>query len=336
VPACNEAATIEPALRSLLSLDYPSVEVIAVDDRSSDGTGAIIERLASQHSRLRLLRIGELPPGWLGKNHALHRGSQSACNEWLLFTDADVVFHPQTLRRVINWAARMGHDHVVALPKIEAHGFWEKLFVPYFMTIFNFRFRPWLTSDPTSPAYMGIGAFNLVRADRYHSFGGHAALRLEVTDDMKLGKLMKAHGARSGVVDGSGWVGVRWVIGLRGIIDGLTKNCFAGVDFRPGTATLSILALLAGQVCPAIALLAGGWPAILAGLTLAAMVWTAAANQPCARRRRVSGLWGLGFPLAALIFCFILARSTLLAYRRRGIVWRGTYYALEELRRGIV
>ena len=99
VPACNEAAAMEPALRSLLALDYPHLELIVVDDRSTDGTAAIVERLAAAHPQLRLLRVSELPSRWLGKNHALQVGSQAAGGDWLLFTDADVVFQPGALRR---------------------------------------------------------------------------------------------------------------------------------------------------------------------------------------------------------------------------------------------
>src|SRR6266571_4752287 len=240
VPACNEAAAMEPALRSLLALDYPHLELIVVDDRSTDGTAAIVERLAAAHPQLRLLRVSELPSRWLGKNHALQVGSQAAGGDWLLFTDADVVFQPGALRRVMAWAARRRSEHVVALPRVVVHGFWERLFVPYFMAMFNLRYRPWKVADRGSPAYLGVGAFNLVRADRYRAIGSHAALPLEVADDMKLGKLLKAHGTRSGVVSAAGWISVRWVVGLRGIVEGLTKNSFAGLEFRLGTVVLSV------------------------------------------------------------------------------------------------
>jgi hypothetical protein len=368
VPACNEAATIEPALRSLLALDYPHLELIAVDDRSTDGTGSIIERLAAEDPRLCPLRVDALLPGWLGKNHALHVGSQTATGEWLLFTDADVLYQPDALRRAMAWADESGSDHVVALPRIRMEGFWERLMVLYFMVLFNGRFRPWKVSDPNSGAYMGVGAFNLVRADRYRAFGGHAALPLEVADDMKLGKLMKAHGARSGVVDGSGCLSVRWVVGLTGMVDGLTKNMFAGLEYRPGMAAAVIVVLLVGHVCPAIGLFAGGLTTTACALTLACMAVSAAVmapreegsetrdqgsdrngqvgvgvgarpHSPTPARRAAfltPALWGLAFPLAGLVMTYIVARSTWLTYRRGGVLWRGTLYPLEELRRGTV
>ena len=351
VPACDEAAAMEPALRSLLALDYPHLELIVVDDRSTDGTAAIVERLAAAHPQLRLLRVSELPSRWLGKNHALQVGSQAASGDWLLFTDADVVFHPGALRRVMAWAARRRSEHVVALPRVVVHGFWERLFVPYFMAMFNLRYRPWKVADRGSPAYLGVGAFNLVRADRYRAIGCHAALPLEVADDMKLGKLLKAHGTRSGVVSAAGWISVRWVVGLRGIVEGLTKNSFAGLEFRLGTVVLSVILQLVGSVSPSFGLFAGGPAAVTSGLALACMGLAAAAVAPpesadggrqtvfspgrlTAPRRLLSALWGLAFPLAALIFAYILIRSTWLTYRRGGVLWRGTLYPLEELRRG--
>lgn len=356
VPACNEAATIEPALRSLLALDYPSLGLIVVDDRSTDETGRIVERLAVEDARLRVVHVTELPAGWLGKNHALHVGSQAAAGDWLLFTDADVVYRPGALRRVMAWAARTGSDHVVAMPRIIMRGFWERLFVPYFMVIFDYRFQPWKVADPRSSAYMGVGAFNLVRAGVYRQIGGHAALPLEVADDMKLGKLLKAHGARSAVVHAFDWISVRWVIGLRGIVEGLTKNMFAGVEFRLGMVVATIVALLAAHVYPIFGLFAGGAMTVACGLTLACMAGAAAVVTPpeagdgsgdTAARTGLppvlsrftktvrQGAWGLAFPLAALVFLYIMVRSTWLTYRR-GVFWRGTLYKLEELRRGVV
>jgi glycosyltransferase involved in cell wall biosynthesis len=373
VPACNEAATIEPALRSLLSLDYPGLELIVVDDRSTDGTGEIIQRLASRDPRVHALRVDSLPAGWLGKNHALHVGSQAASGDWILFTDADVVYQPDALRRVMARAGCTGSEHLVALPRLVVRGFWERLTVTYFMVLFNLRFRPWNVSDPGSAAYVGVGAFNLIHAASYRAFGGHAALPLEVADDVKLGKLMKANGARSGVVDGSERISVRWVVGLRGFVDGLTKNMFAGFEFRPGMSAAAIVVLLIGHVFPPFGLLAGGPGAVACALTLACMAWTAAVmapllergaeggeqsaggsgqeaedsaifrslpsalrSPPAALRSLPAAAWGLAFPLAALVVIVIVARSTWLTYRRGGVLWRGTLYPLEELRRGIV
>jgi Glycosyl transferase family 2 len=342
VAARNEAATIEPAMRSLLALDYPDLEVIAVNDRSTDGTGALLERLAADR-RLRVIHVEALPPGWLGKNHALHRGSEAARGEWILFTDADVLFAPDALRRVMAWVARLDREreageatgplaHLVALPRVLLEGFWERLFVSYFFILFNVRYRPWRAGDPRSRSYLGVGAFNLVRAGAYRAVGGHAALPLEVADDVKLGKWLKRHGQRTVAVTAGDRVRVRWVVGLRGIVDGLTKNLFAGLEFRWRTVIATALVLLLGNVGPALYLLDGAAARAAAIGTLACMALTAAAARS---GTRVPPAYGLAYPLAAAVMLYILLRSAVLAEWRGAIEWRGTRYPLDELRRGI-
>jgi hypothetical protein len=180
---------------------------------------------------------------------------------------------------------------------------------------------------------MGIGAFNLVRAASYRAFGGHTALPLEVADDMKLGKLMKRHGGRSGVIHAFDSVSVRWVVGLRGMVEGLTKNMFAGMEFRLGLVLLTMAIFLVGHVYPPFGLLVGGTTATVCALAIVCMIVTAVAIAPSTR---VSPLYGLAFPLASLIMLYIVLRSTWLTYRRGGVLWRGTLYPLEELRRGVV
>lgn len=335
VPALNEEETIEAAMRTLLVLDYPDLEIIAVDDRSTDRTGAILDSLAAQDSRLRVAHVETLPPGWLGKNHALQTAANSAAGEYLLFTDADVHFEPTTLRRAIALAAQKELDHLVVFPEVELHGFWETVTVWFFGIMLVLKYRPWRVPDPEAKdSYLGIGAFNLVRADAYRRMGGHAALPMEVADDMKLGKLLKESGTRADSASSDGMVRVRWVVGLRGMVTGLTKNLFAGFGFRPLPALASAAALFLFAAWPPIGLFVGPWPARFVCLcTLWLMVLTAQA-APAARHK--SPLHGLAFPLAALVLIYIIFRSMAFTYREGGIRWRGTFYALDELRRGVV
>ncbi len=334
VPACNEAGTVERGMESLLALDYPCLEIIAVDDRSTDATGAILDRLAAAHPRLRVRHITELPPGWLGKNHALQVAAEEATGEWLLFTDADVVFAPDTLRRAVAYARNRDIDHLVVSPRCETHGFWERLFVSYFGLMFSFRVRPWDVSNPRKSAYVGLGAFNLVRAAAYRQFGGHRALPMEVADDMKLGKVVKVNGFRQALLEGGEKVSVRWVVGLRGAIDGLTKNAFAGFEFRLPDALLACAGLAVTAIYPFVALFLPPWPTrLMAAATLLVMTWGAGV----ARRISEANAWyGLAYPLAALIFVYIILRSAWRTYRQHGILWRGTLYPLEELKKGVV
>ena len=333
VPACNEAATLEQAMQSLLAMDYPRMEIIAVNDRSTDGTGELLERLAAANPRLRVRHVAALPPGWLGKNHALHVASREATGEWLLFTDADVVYTPDALLRAVSYAHRMGADHLVVSPRIETRDFWERLFASYFSLMLSLRCRIWDVADPRRSAYFGFGAFNMVRASAYRAFGGHGALAMEVADDTKLGKVVKRHGFQTELVDGSDLLSVRWVVGFRGVMQCLTKNAFAGFDFNLPRLLVGVFGLLLTAAYPAAVLILSASCRWLAVGALLGMVCGAGAM------RRVSGagfLYGLTYPLASLMLGYIILHSAWLACSRQGIVWRGTLYPLDELKKGVV
>ena len=334
VPACNEAATIEPAMKSLLALDYPCLEIVAVDDRSTDETGRILDRLAARNPRLRVVHLTTLPEGWLGKNHALQVAGEEATGDWLLFTDADVVYKRSALRRSVAYAEAHGIDHLAVSPHCESHGFWERLFLSYFSLMYSFRFRIWEVEDPRKSAYVGFGAFNLVRTTAYQRIGAHHALAMETVDDMKLGKLLKRSGARAAVLQGPDLLSVRWMIGLRGVINGLTKNAFAAYEFSPVRACGGVLGLLFSTLFPFVALCALSGPARWMSLGAVFAMLTGASAM-----RRTSGAnfaFGLVYPLAALLLAYIILRSAWRTYRQGGIVWRGAHYSLEELRKGIV
>jgi hypothetical protein len=333
VPALNEERTVESAMRSLLALDYPDFEVLAVDDRSTDRTGEILDRIAADSPGLTVVHVTELPKGWLGKNHALHVGSLQATGKWILFTDADVQFSPDSLRRAMRLIQARELDHLVAFPEMDVRGFWESLYVAFFGTMFTIYARPWEASNPKSKAYIGVGAFNLVRTELYRSFGGHAALPMDIADDVKLGKMMKRSGGRQECVTAEGLVRVRWIEGLRGAILGGEKNMFAGVNYNPLIMIRTVIAVSIGSIWPAIGLFAGPpLTQILCAGTLLAMTATVRNSGFLP----VSRLYGLAYPLAAVIFLYAMIRSAALAYIRGGIVWRGTIYRLDELRKGLV
>lgn len=334
VPARDEEGTVEEAMRTLLALDYPDLEIIAVDDRSTDRTGEILERQAGEEPRLRVIRVRDLPGGWLGKSHALNVGSGQAAGEWILFTDADVHFEPTCLSRAIRYAVEREIDHLVVTPEVIAHGFWERAFLGLFWTLFALRWKPSRVADPRSRHYIGVGSFNLVRAAAYRRAGGHAAMPMEVLDDVKLGKLLKRSGARPECVPGEGLVRVRWVHGVGAAVRGLTKNTFAAMHFNPILTMLAALGLLVVGVWPLLGIFAGPlWPRLLCGLTLGTMVWSVGQGV------HVTGLrpyHAIAYPAATLVLVYILFRSMISAYARGGIVWRGTHYPLSELRKGLV
>ncbi|HEY2103228.1 MAG TPA: glycosyltransferase family 2 protein, partial [Chthoniobacterales bacterium] len=197
VPARNEEAAIRQALSQLLVLDYDNYEVIAVDDRSTDRTGEIMDEVAATAGgKLKIIHVHELPRGWMGKAHAMWSAGRQATGDWLLFTDADVMFRPDCLRRAIAYAEAEGADHLVLFPRTIMKRPGEKMMLAFFQLMFVFGHRPWKVADPKAKDHIGVGAFNLVRRNVYEAVGTYQALRFEVVDDMKLGKVVKNAGFR--------------------------------------------------------------------------------------------------------------------------------------------
>lgn len=330
--ARDEEAGIEPALRSLLALDYPALQLVAVDDRSADGTPSILARLAAEDPRLEVIHVEELPAGWLGKTHALQRGAEAARGELLLFTDADVVMEPELPRRAAGMLLEREWDHLTAPPQVVMPTLASRVFGAAFGVFFNLYARPWRVANPRARSAAGIGAFNLVRATAYHGAGGHRAIRLRVDDDMWLGRMLKRQGFRSGFAVAPGLLRVQWYDSLRGMVLGLTKNMFAGQNYRVLPVVGATLALLVLFVWPPLSLpFTGGWTLVLnAGSTLLliGLFGGAAAHQ------RMNPAYGLLYPVSTLFFAFVVWRSTLVTLRQGGVVWRGTLYPLDELRRG--
>lgn len=335
VPARDEAAAIEASVRSLLGQDYPDLRVVAVDDRSVDGTGAILDRVAAGEPRLRVVHVRELPGGWLGKNHACAAGAEAADDGFLLFTDGDVVFAPGALRRAVAYARAHGLGHLVALPRLVAPGLLERAFVSTFAALVNPAFRTWELRRAGTAAHVGIGAFNLVRRDAYRRTGGHGRLRLEAVDDVKLGLVLRRSGVPQGAIDSDGMVSVRWNAGFLASWAGLVKNAFAGTEYRWGVAIATSAALVVTSAGPAAAAIAGDGLARATGL----LGWIAGAAVVGTVARRFgggSGIEGLLLPFTGTALAAVVLASATMTTLRGGIVWRGTLYPLAELRAGCV
>ncbi len=330
----DEAEKLPTALPTLLAQDYPDYEVIAVDDRSSDATPRILDEAAARDRRLKVIHVAELPAGWLGKSHGLQKAFERSAADWLVFTDADVRFAPGVLRHAISLALRDGRDHLTAMVRVDLEGFWEKAMVTFWGVGFMFALEPWQASNPHSSRYIGVGAFQLIRRTAYEAIGTHRRLAMEVVDDMKLGKLVKQGGFSSGVVLSEEWVRVRWQDGIGNIIRGLTKNSFAAMNFSYGQLIASLVALFLFDVMPFVMVVAGtGWTRLLAG----ACVLLALLSQGfSAAGVRVSPLYALTHPLGAFLMGYIVLRSTAVTLWRGGVVWRDTFYPIEQLRRGSV
>ena len=336
VPCRNEAAGVVAAVSSLLAQDYPDLEIVAVNDRSEDATGALLDGMARQDARLTVLDIRTLPEGWLGKIHAVHEGARRATGEWLLFTDGDVVFAPDALKRSVAFATAHGLGHFVALPTFIADGFLERAFLATFALTLSAKLDPSRLSVPKSRAFVGVGAFGLVQRDAYARIGGHERLAFEVADDLKLGLLLRRHGVAQGCLDADGLVSVRWQNGLLATLRGLEKNAFAGCEWRGAVAAVAVFLILASTLLPYLPLVLplASWTLPLAGI--AAALPLVAVGLSARRVSGGSGLEGFLAPLAALALAGVIAWSTVLTLARGGILWRGTFYPLDELRRNCV
>lgn len=330
IAARDEADGIERALDSLLAQDYPDYEVIVVDDRSSDATPQILARKAVRGGRLRVVRIAELPPGWLGKNHALECGARAASGTILIFADADVVMRPDVISRAVSHALAARRDHVTITPEVAAPGLALGMFMGVFTMFFSLYARPWKAADPHSSCFIGIGAFNLVRADVYRAVGGHSRIAMRPDDDIKLGKIIKDAGYAQEMLFGRGLMSVEWYPSLGALARGLEKNSLAGVDY-------SVAAMLAGTLAQLVFFV---WPfAALAVTTGAALALNAAACAVLLSTYAVTAhlvgaprWYAMGFPVMAVIFVGILWRATFITLHDGGITWRGTRYPLAALK----
>jgi glycosyltransferase involved in cell wall biosynthesis len=337
VPARNEEDHIRETLTRLLVLDYSDYEVIAVNDRSTDRTGELMAQIAAQpeaRGKLRVIQISELPAGWLGKTHAMWTAGKQAVGDWLLFTDADVLFKPETLRRAIAYSEAEKADHVVLLPRMIMKLPGERMMMAFFQTLFIFGHRPWKVADPKALDHLGVGAFNLVRHSVYDAVGTYQALRMEVLDDMKLGKVIKNAGFAPRVVFGEDLISLRWAQGAFGIVSNLTKNFFALLSFQWWRTVGSVLGVAFLNLGPFLGVwLTHGWMCVPYAVALGSIFLIYCGMSS---RSAVRPYYFFLHPIATGLFMYILMRSMFHTFWNDGIVWRGTKYPLEDLRKGLV
>ena len=332
--ARDEEEKLPAALATLMEIDYPNLEIIAVDDRSNDSTGRILDEFAVDHARLRVVHVVELPSGWLGKPHALQKAYEASTGDWLLFTDADVRFKTDALRRAVALAKARRLDHLTLMGDVEMIGFWETVLITFFGMAFNFASDPYRVANPNSRAYIGVGAFQLLKRAAHEGSGTHRRLAMEVVDDMKLGKIVKQAGFRSGVGVAQDFVAVRWHAGLGNLVRGVTKNFFAAVGYSVPIVALAVAGVLLMNLAPIFGVLFGhGWIRVFATI---ALLMALCFHTGVDIGMRVSPLYAFTHPLGALLLTYMLLRSTIVTLKQGGIVWRDTFYPLEELKRGVV
>lgn len=336
VPARDEEASIQATLRSLLASTGVRLQILAVDDRSTDGTGVRMEQIAAEapdangRHTLQVLHVTELPGDWLGKPHAMALAAHHARSAWLLFTDGDVLFHPRALEIALREAEAHDADHLILTPTVILKTATERAMLATMNALSQWMIRLWKVSDPRAKDFIGVGGFNLIRRDVYERLGGFDALRMEVLDDLRLGWMVKRAGFRQCVILGPGLVRLRWLHSAFAVVHLAEKNGFAAYRYRVGLTLLASLGLFVTAVLPLMAI-AAGHAALVAGLlTYFAFALTFWGN----RKVVPAPSWlAILYAPATLVVMYALLRSMLLALVRQGVDWRGTRYSLKEIRR---
>lgn len=338
IPARNEAARIADCFRTLLQTTGVTFEIIGVNDRSEDATGQLMDAAAASDGRIRVIHIGECPSDWLGKNHAMHRASLEARGHLLLFTDGDILYEPGTIAAAVNYFQRNQLQHMCLLPEMICGSLLESVLTTFFGMSFAIGTQLHLIQTRFPLAYAGVGAFNLVDAQFYRSVGGHLPIRLDVLDDVKLGKLIKYRGGRSDFLLADGLLSVRWQPSLWGVVTGLEKNAFASANYSlRGMLLLTVLFSLffVAPLLLSVLSLAGVMSMRAgAGFAATALLWHllfafVAWGQP--------RLW-LQIPLfyaGPFLMAFAWWRSAVITLRQGGVRWRNSFYPLQQLREAV-
>ena len=331
VAARDEEARIEQTLRHLLAQRGVDWEIIVVDDRSMDRTGEILRRLAQEDSRIQVKRVDVLPDGWLGKCHACHLGASGATGDWILFTDADCWLKPDVIERALRVAEREGVDHVTLASGLasKSPGL-QASHLLFLMSAAN-----WFSgaNRHRAKAYLGFGAFNLVRAGAYRQCGGYEALRLTVLDDVKLGLLLRRAGQRTRAFIGGEDVECHWGTSAFSIIKIMEKNYFAALDYRTALVVAGSVFMILLSAILILGLISGTAVGLAAALSPLSMI---VPGIILARRLHWPWTSALLLPFMFPIFYYALLNSTLATLRQGGIRWRETFYPLATLRTGNV
>lgn len=352
VPACNEQAGIHASLISLLKTEAISFQIIAVNDRSTDDTGRIMDEVASGDHRCKVVHIAELPAGWLGKNHAMHVAAQRAIAEvaesgvpadkhYLLFTDGDVVYQPSAVASAVAEMQTRNLQHLCLLPQMLPGSAIENSVVAFFGLTVAIGQQVHLMPTRWPLSYAGVGAFNMVTLPMYQAIDGHKRIAMDVLDDIKLGKLVRQHSGKQDLLAAPKLLSLRWYENLWAVITGLEKNGFAALSyssFRLAAVTVLFVTTMMAPYPLAVFL---PWPEA-AGFAATVLLWQAmfaavtvkfchASSQSLAK----SVLTSLLFPFAAALMAFAFYRSAWKTWRQGGVQWRTTFYDLKTLKRNI-
>lgn len=333
VAARNEEYGIERCIRSLLTLDYPDYEIIVVNDGSTDKTPQILEELKKVNARLKIIHNPELKKGWMGKQNALDAGSSTADKKWLLFTDGDIIFHKDSLKKAAQYAIDKKADSFGLIPLFLSGSFWEHviLAVAFFGAVFELAPRKISAGQENAEKSVGAGAFNLIKKDVYRKLGGHEPIKQDVIDDIALANLVRTNGYRAFFASAPQLLRVRMYRNFAELCSGLGKNAYASIGNKPVfliTVSLSMFCLF---VVPSLVLLIPALHSPLnIGMCIAAYIIACFTTLYTKKLAQFNGAAVLLHPVAMIIILSILLYSSMNALFKKEIVWRGRRFKLEN------
>jgi len=331
VPACNEESNIEKALLSLLSQQYENFEVIVIDDRSTDGTEDILNRLQQEHPQLVIKRVKDLRDGWMGKSNAMSVGASTATGRYLLFTDADCVMEKSTVARAVSLMVGEGVDHLSLIFRNSVRGWLlDGLILDAGIGLF-LVFKPWRVKEKNSRFFVGVGAFNMIEASVYRAIGGHETIKMHPIDDMMLGKIVKKHGYIQECLLGGDFISVPWYETVWAMNNGMMKNIFSIVHYRLLLVPFLIAGVLLVYIFPLWGIVfAEGFTRLLCSIIL--LVRTAIFYGGI-KYQGLPAWYVLGSLITPYITLFIIVRAAVTTLLKGGIEWRGTLYSLKDLKK---
>ena len=330
IPARDEEKSIEACLISMLEQDYPDFEVIVVDDNSTDATPDILQKLAKNHNNLTVIKGAPLPLDWHGKPFALHQAQKNAKGEYILFADADPVFHPNTLKTAIHIIQDRNLEFFSLLPGSIFSSFWEKAVQPVFFGFIGSMTPFRKVNSPAFPEAMGVGAFTIIEKKLYDRMGGHEPLKQQILDDIGLARVAKSFGARLLIADGQKLISIRMYHSLAEIRAGWRKNMFIAMRKSIPRAFIYIFIVLALTITPYLLFIeswvyqTGFVSQILSTFNLFTILIV---NLVFCKELRLSTFYLFTFPLGALVFSGVMISSMLQILIKGTTEWRGRNYA---------
>jgi glycosyltransferase involved in cell wall biosynthesis len=338
IAAKDEEKSIVQTLKSLITQKYENVEIIVVNDRSTDNTAINIENFMKEiknqgpNQDIKVIHIHELPTGWLGKNYALVQGYLRASGNYILFTDADIQFLPDTIGSALVYFQKNKLDHLTLLPYLKSREFWLRGFIHFFIFSLYLSKWPWKpNNDRQTKQGIGVGAFNLLSREAYEKIGTHKKIALRPDDDLQLGMLVKNNGLKQRVLIGKNHIEVEWYQSFSAMLQGLEKNIFAGLNYSLLMLFGVILGMVVFYLLPFVGLwVLDGWSAVVNGVSIISILIL---NLVYTRKlSKDKGYDVLLFPIFVLLLIYVFLRSCLITLFKGGIIWKGTFYSLKDLK----